>query len=140
MVFVDQEVICKKHPHHKQQPGVCYWCLRERLINLSTSTPTISLSSSSCTYSSLSSAASSTSDSPRHRRITSDVVGPFSFSFVSIISAGVGAGGVLKKSKSIAFVARGGRSGLLNGQKKKEGFWSKLIRSRGKKTKSVLVH
>ncbi|XP_016508995.1 uncharacterized protein LOC107826516 [Nicotiana tabacum] len=134
MGFTEPEIICKKHPDHKQQPGVCSCCLRERLYKLSTSTAVISSSTSS-----------STCDSPRgggHRRITSDVVGPFSF--VSIIGsgAGAGAGGALKKSRSIAFVARSGcrSGGLLNGLKKKEGFWSKLIRSTGKKTKRVLVY
>ncbi|XP_009787285.1 uncharacterized protein LOC107774624 [Nicotiana tabacum] len=137
MGFTEPEIICKKHPNHKQQPGVCSSCLREKLNKLSTSTTTImplSLSSSST--------SSSNFDSPRgggHRRITSDVVGPFSF--VSIIGAGAGAGGGLKKSRSIAFVARSGcRSGGLNGQKKKEGFWSKLIRSTAKRSNTVLVH
>ncbi|XP_016509004.1 uncharacterized protein LOC107826524 [Nicotiana tabacum] len=133
MGFTEPEMICKKHPNHKQQPGVCSSCLRERLNKLSTSTTTIMPLSLA-----LSSTSSSTFDSPRsggHRRITSDVVG--SFSFVSIIGAGAGAGGGLKKSRSIAFVAR---SGGLNGQKKKEGFWSKLIRSRGKRSNRVLVH
>ncbi|OIT19571.1 hypothetical protein A4A49_64622, partial [Nicotiana attenuata] len=130
--------ICKKHPDHKQQPGVCSCCLRERLNKLSASTATIAVISSS-TSSLFSSTSSSTCDSPRgggHRRITSDVVGPFSF--VSIIGAGAGTGGGLRKSRSIAFVARSG--GFMNGQKKKEGFWSKLIRSTGKKTKRVLVY
>ncbi|KAJ8540151.1 hypothetical protein K7X08_026540 [Anisodus acutangulus] len=132
MAFTEPEIICKRHPNHKQQPGVCSCCLRERLMKLSTSTPTISLISSSCTYSSLSSStSSSTCDPPRggrgHRRITSNVVGPFSF--VSIIGAGTG--GVLKKSRSIDFVAR---------ENKKQGFWSKLIRSTGKRSKSVFVH
>ncbi|CAN4115371.1 unnamed protein product [Withania somnifera] len=136
MVFVEQQVICKKHPDHKQHPGVCSCCLRERLIKLSTNPTTkIKATSSSCTYSSLSSSTySSTCNSPTggrgHRRIISDVVGPFSF--ISIIGAGTGGG--LKKSRSIAFVTRGE---VLNGQKKKEGFWSKL---RGKRSKRVLVH
>ncbi|KAK6789989.1 hypothetical protein RDI58_013789 [Solanum bulbocastanum] len=131
MVFVEPQVICKKHQDHKQNPGVCSCCLRERLIKLCTnSTTTIMATSSSCTYSSLSSStSSSTCGSPRgHRRINSDVVGPFSF-------VGAGAGGGLKKSRSIAFIG-----GLLNEQKKKEGFWSKLIKSTGKRSKRVLVH
>ncbi|MCD7455660.1 hypothetical protein HAX54_029053 [Datura stramonium] len=126
-----EEVICKKHPNHKQQPGVCSCCLTERLIKLSTinSTPTISaISSSSYTY--YSSLSSSTCDSPRgvigHRRINSDVVGPFSLVSINIS---------LMKSRSIAFVASEKKK-----KKKKEGFWSKLIRSTGNKTKRVLVH
>ncbi|XP_009787284.1 uncharacterized protein [Nicotiana sylvestris] len=142
MGFTEPEIICKKHPDHKQQPGVCSCCLRERLSKLSTSTATIAVISSS-TSSLFSSTSSSTCNSPRvggHRRIISDVVGPFTF--VSIIGTGAGAGGGLKKSKSQAFVARTGcrSGGLLNGQKKKEGFWSKLIRSTGKKTKRVLMY
>ncbi|KAL3337831.1 hypothetical protein AABB24_030131 [Solanum stoloniferum] len=133
MVFVEPQVICKKHQDHKQNPGVCSCCLRERLIKLSTNSTTIMATSSSCNYSSLSSStSSSTWGSPRgHRRINSDVVGPFSF-------VGAGAGGGLKKSRSIAFVARS--CGLLNEQKKKEGFWSKLIKSTGKRSKRVLIH
>ncbi|KAK4716858.1 hypothetical protein R3W88_015196 [Solanum pinnatisectum] len=120
------EVICQKHSDHKQNLGVCSCCLRERLMNLSTNSTTSTISSSSCTYSS-SFSSSSCDHSPRggvgHRRMNSDVVGPFSF--VSIIC--------LKKSKSIAFVAT-------REKKKNEGFWSKLIRSTGNKTKRVFVN
>ncbi|KAM3235890.1 hypothetical protein P3L10_015927 [Capsicum annuum] len=135
MVFVEPQVLCEKHPDQKQQPGVCSCCLRERLIILSSNstTPTISTISSSCTYSSLSSSTySSTCDSPcggrarGHRRITSDVVGPFSF--IGIM--GADAGGGLKKSRSIAFVARE--------KKNKQGFWSRLMRSTGKRSKRVI--
>ncbi|KAK4353070.1 hypothetical protein RND71_028588 [Anisodus tanguticus] len=136
MAITEPEIIWKMHPNHKQQPGVCSCGLKEPF-----GPPTI-MTISSCTYSSLSSSTlSSTCDSPhgggRHRRITSDVVGRFSFVSIislkksSIIGAGTGTGGVLKKSRSIAFVAR---------EKKKEGFWSKLIRSTSKRSKSVLVH
>ncbi|WMV31080.1 hypothetical protein MTR67_024465 [Solanum verrucosum] len=97
-------------------------------MNLSTNATTSTISSSSCTYSS-SFSSSSCDHSPRggvgHRRMNSDVVGPFSF--VSIIS--------LKKSKSIAFVATREKK-----KKKNEGFWSKLIRSTGNKTKRVFVN
>ncbi|TMW80304.1 hypothetical protein EJD97_021641, partial [Solanum chilense] len=114
----------EKHFDHKQNPGVCSCCLRERLINLSTNSTTSTISSSSCTYPS-SFSSSSCDHSPRgdggHRRINSDVVGPFSF--VSIIS--------LKKSRSIAFVAT--REKKKKKKKKNEGFWSKLIKSTGNK-------
>ncbi|TMW82478.1 hypothetical protein EJD97_005841 [Solanum chilense] len=128
MIFIEPQVICKKHQDHKQNHGVCSCCLRERLIKLSTNSTTTIMATSS----SSSSKSSTTCGSPRgHRRINSDVVGPFSF-------IGTGAGGGLKKSRSMAFVARS--CGLLNEQKKKEGFWSKLIKSTGKRSKRVLVH
>ncbi|KAM3360518.1 hypothetical protein P3S68_020230 [Capsicum galapagoense] len=145
MAFSEPVIICKKHPQHKQQPGVCSCCLREKLskINGTTTTTTIS----SIIPSSLSSSASSSNNaSPPgglgHRRITSDVAGGH-YSFVTLAAAGSGGGGGvgggLKKSRSIAFVARGGRVGI-NGKKKKEGFWSKLIKSTGKRTNRVIVH
>ncbi|XP_060184186.1 uncharacterized protein LOC132613907 [Lycium barbarum] len=140
MAFSEPGVICKKHPQHKQQPGVCSCCLREKLSKIN-GTSTIATISS--IPSSLSSSASlSNCASPRggvgHRRITSDVTGGH-YSFITLAATGGGGGEGLKKSRSIAFVARGGRVGI-NGKKKKEGFWSKLIRSTGKRTKRAIVH
>ncbi|KAK4356280.1 hypothetical protein RND71_025251 [Anisodus tanguticus] len=135
MVFSEPGVICKKHPQHKQQTGVCSCCLREKLskINGISTIATISSIPSSLSSSALSSTCASPCGGIRHRRITSDVAGGH-YSFVTLAAAGG-----LKKSRSIAFVARGGRVGI-NGKKKKEGFWSKLIRSTGKRTKRVIVH
>lgn len=138
MAFSEPIVICKKHPQHKQQPGVCSCCLREKLSKINGTTTTIASIASSLS----SSASSSNCASPRgrvgHRRITSDVAGGH-YSFVTLAAAGGGGEGGLKKSRSIAFVARGGRVGI-NGKKKKEGFWSKLIRSTGKRTNRVMVN
>ncbi|MCD7449381.1 hypothetical protein HAX54_051812 [Datura stramonium] len=138
MGFSEPVVICKNHPQHKQQPGVCSCCLREKLSKINGTTTIATISSIPSSLSS--SASSSTCASPRgHRRITSDVAGGH-YSFVTLAAAGAGGGGGgLKKSRSIAFVARGGRVGI-NGKKKKEGFWSKLIRSTGKRSKRVIVH
>ncbi|XP_009586595.1 uncharacterized protein LOC107820481 [Nicotiana tabacum] len=139
MAFSEPEVICKKHPQHKQQPGVCSCCLREKLSKIN-GTSTIMAALASISSSLSSSTTSSNCVSPRgaigHRRITSDVTSGH-YSFVTL--AGGGAGGGLKKSRSIAIVARGGRVGI-NGKKKKEGFWSKLIKSTGKRTKRVIAH
>lgn len=133
---------CEKHPNRKQQPGVCPSCLRERLSEIPgavlVSSPPSAASSASCTPRAAdyyySSGSSSGRVSPRgHRRITSDVVGHFSFIF------SVAGGGALKKSRSIALVAKGGAGRSQGGGKKKEGFWSKLIRSTGKKTRRVFL-
>ncbi|TMX02448.1 hypothetical protein EJD97_021576 [Solanum chilense] len=141
MAFSEPIVICKKHPQHKQQPGVCSCCLREKLSKINGTTTIAKISSIPSSISS--SVSSSNCGSPRaaigHRRITSDVAGGH-YSFVTLAAANAGGGGGgLKKSRSIAFVARGGRVGI-NGKKKKEGFWSKLIRSTGKGTNRVVVH
>nr|GMC94738.1 AF211540_1 Avr9/Cf-9 rapidly elicited protein 75 [Ipomoea batatas]GMC96752.1 AF211540_1 Avr9/Cf-9 rapidly elicited protein 75 [Ipomoea batatas] len=138
----EPEMACKKHSNRRQQPGVCSICLRERLSKIPgavlVSSPPSAASSAS--YSPrpadycYSSGSSSGRGSPRgHRRITSDVVSHFSFIF-SV--AGVGA---LKKSRSIAIVAKGGAGSSHGAGKKKEGFWSKLIRSTGKKTRRVFL-
>ncbi|KAK4366992.1 hypothetical protein RND71_014872 [Anisodus tanguticus] len=140
MAFSEPGVICKKHPQHKQQPGVCSCCLREELskINGISTIATISSIPSSLSSSAFSSNCASPRDRIGHRRITSDVAGGH-YSFVTLAAADTGGGEGLEKSRSIAFVARGGRVGI-NGKKKKEGFWSKLIRSTGKRTKRVIVH
>ncbi|VFQ75094.1 unnamed protein product [Cuscuta campestris] len=122
-----ESAICKHHPTHKQPPGVCSCCLRERLAKISGAAS----SNSYCDYTSASSSCSSGRVSPRgHRRISSDVAeGRFSGSG--------GCEGGLRKSRSIAFAADRRPGG---GEKRREGFWSKLIKSAGKRTKKVLLH
>ncbi|KAL2498870.1 putative ovule protein [Abeliophyllum distichum] len=135
MAFSEPEIVCKKHPNHKQQPGVCSCCLRERLSKLSGLTKNIYSTSSSHSASPVvyySSASSSTYTSPirraGHNRIASDIM-DYSLSFTNGINNG------LKKSRSIAIVARHRVEDAVN-RKKKGGFWSKLLlRSTGKKTK-----
>ncbi|CAK9156169.1 unnamed protein product [Ilex paraguariensis] len=156
MALFESEIGCKKHLTHQQQPGVCSSCLREKLLRLyggSSSSSSSSFSSSSRTKrnrastsscsSSLSSspaanyyssASSSTNMSPLHRghhRIPSALVGSISFEVTE--------NGVLRKSRSMAVVARGG-TGEVSGGKKRGGFWSKLLRSTGKSTKKVFMH
>lgn len=140
MAWSEPESLCKTHPEHKQPAGVCSCCLRERLSKISGAvmdSSAMSISSSPAAanynYSSASSSCSSGCVSPRgHRRITSDVAGRFSF-----ITVGGGGDGGLKKSRSIAFAARR-PARVLAGGKKKEGFWSKLIKSTGRRTKKAI--
>lgn len=140
---------CKKHPQHRQQPGVCSSCLTEKLTShLSNLSPPPDLpivktkifavsdlfspnsNSNSNISNSHSSASSSTSMSPAGHRRHASTGGSVGF----IITTSTSATGSLKKSRSIAFVAtsnRGGGGG---------GFWKKLIRSTGKGTKKVFMH
>ncbi|CAH9110570.1 unnamed protein product [Cuscuta europaea] len=142
MEWSKPEAICRRHPDHKQPSGVCSCCLRERLskisgaVSVSSGTSLSSSPAENCDYYSASSSSASGCGTPRgHRRITSDVAGRFSF--LSIGSGGCE--GRLKKSRSIAFAARKQGRGR-GGGKKNEGFWSKLIKSTGKRTKKVFLH
>lgn len=111
-------IICKKHPKHKQNPGVCSICLSEKLSVLSTSNTTTVTSSSCSSLSSLSSSSdvSSCSSPPRYRTNTN----------------------VLMKSRSLALIMRRKDGGIIleensNGKKKKkEGFLSKLLNPKRK--------
>ncbi|CAN4122325.1 unnamed protein product [Withania somnifera] len=125
-------IICKKHPKHKQNPGICSLCLSEKLSLLSrtsrsnTTTVTSSCSSSSLSSLSSSSEVSSCSSPPRYKTSTSDV---------------------LKKSRSLALIMRRRESGIIleensNGKKKKkQGFLSKLLNPmRNRKDIEGLAH
>lgn len=134
------EVLCRKHPKHRQSPGVCSICLRERLSQLSTSSrsasTTVASASSSSSLSSYSShysssEASSCSSPMQRYRFDSDAKGSFSF----LLSGK----NMLTKSRSVAFVTRM-RTGDANQRNKKSGFWSKLLRPRAKRTEEVLVY
>ncbi|VFQ70120.1 unnamed protein product [Cuscuta campestris] len=126
---------CRKHGNRKQVPGVCSSCLRERLAEI----PGAEFAdphSGGDDESSCSSGSSSGWISPRgHRRIPCD--GRSSFAFSATAGDGGRGRAVLKKSNSIAFVAGGCGGG--GRKKEKEGFWSKLIRSTGKKTRRVFL-
>ncbi|XP_059636324.1 uncharacterized protein LOC132278532 [Cornus florida] len=133
---------CKKHPKHRQSPGVCSVCLKERLSQLSTSSSsrtTTTLVASSCSssssLSSLSSQYSSSESSPvHHHRYYSGSEAKGSFSLLMRSSKNV-----LTKSRSVAFVTRNMRGEAKDG-KKKGGFWSKLIRPRTKRMDDDLLH
>jgi len=130
---------CNIHPYHRQNTGVCSYCLCERLTDLSP-LPQFSASRAkpmmAASYSSgPSSSHSSCPASPprrRHRRNASDVIG-----FI-ITGSRVG----LRKSRSITFMSRsrGGAGGGVAGGKKRGGFWSTLLRSTGKRTNEMLKH
>ncbi|GMI68693.1 hypothetical protein like AT5G65300 [Hibiscus trionum] len=125
---------CKIHPSQQQNQGVCPSCLRERLSRLC-STSYIEASRAAPYY-------ASTSASPArrrvlHRRNGSEVMG------VVGSSSFMGKGGGLKKSRSIAFVRRKADDEDVQNWKKKSkerrGFWSKLLRLKGKKM-DVVMH
>ena len=125
---------CKKHPKHRQCPGVCSLCLRERLSRLNNMNPnsrrisTTTGSSGSSTTSSLSSYYSSESES--------ECSSPMQYcryryggnsSSVSFLFSG---NNVLKKSRSLAFVTRKEVVRSENKRSAGGGFWSKLIHPR----------
>lgn len=134
MAWYEPQVMCKKHPNQRQQPGFCVSCLNERLSKLPSFTFNLPPSRSSSSLSSSpafnSSASSSTCASPKHHHHRK--------SFHHFIIHGKN-NGVMRKSRSITHATRRrGRNGLDG--KKKEGFWSKLIRTTSAKTKGALVH
>ncbi|GMI94133.1 hypothetical protein HRI_003082600 [Hibiscus trionum] len=104
---------CKIHPDHHGKQGVCPSCLRERLSSLSW------IGSGSAEH-----------------------MGIVGLSSSSSFTAKFGANGV-KKSRSIAFVPRNfddeEGTEVKDGKKKGKGFWSKLLRFKGK-NKDVLRH
>ncbi|MFQ6623633.1 hypothetical protein Gotur_003780 [Gossypium turneri] len=120
MGFSKSSYKCNKHPDHQENQGVCPSCLRERLSRLCSS-------SSSYKDSSLRIAPSS-SFSPVENRWGS-----------SSFTVNVDANG-FKKSRSVAFIARNDEEVINNGGKKKKGFWSKLLRFKGKNDKDFLTH
>ena len=130
---------CKKHPKHRQSPGVCSLCLRDKLVQLSASSSsrtTSATAGSSCSSSasSLSSYYSSSSGSscasPLHHPFPLTTEGKRSFS-ISLLSSKQG----LVKSRSMAVAPRGDGEGSAVNKKseKKSGFWSKLLRPRSKR-------
>ncbi|XP_052197178.1 uncharacterized protein LOC127804358 [Diospyros lotus] len=141
---------CEKHPTHHPQPGVCPVCLADKLSELSvlrssSRNKKTAMASTFCSSSLSSSPVYSSGSSPsspgyrRHHRVASDVMmGSF-----SLFESGGGGGGNnnagLSKSRSVACDAKTrAREGV--GRKKKGGFWWRLIRSTGKKTKRVFGH
>ncbi|KAE8671514.1 hypothetical protein F3Y22_tig00111947pilonHSYRG00179 [Hibiscus syriacus] len=128
---------CKIHPSQHQNQGVCPSCLRERLSSLC-STPLNESTRLAPYY-----ASNSASPAPRrisHRRNGSEVMGVArSSSFMVKVGDNYG----LKKSRSIAFVPRKVDDEDVQNRKKKKnkerkGFWSKLLRLKGKKMDLVM--
>ncbi|KAK9670689.1 hypothetical protein RND81_13G218400 [Saponaria officinalis] len=159
---------CRRHPNHRQTPGVCSSCLREKLSKLTISPPSLpsnkinNIASPSSTFSSTppySSASSSTttttrkSPGSRHRRNGSE----------TYVSVGMVLNSGLKKSRSVSCAplsarTKSGANDIINdkfkscvnacGEVDKEGnhkkinngFLKKLIHTTSKKTKGVFVH
>ncbi|KAK8492150.1 hypothetical protein V6N13_054112 [Hibiscus sabdariffa] len=126
----DQAPCCRKHPKHRQSPGVCSLCLRDKLSRLpanstsrcTTATVASSCSSSPSSYCSSSSASSSYASSPMHRH-SFPKEGKDGFSLFLISGKNM-----LTKSKSVAFASRL-RS---KEEKNKTGFFSKLLHPRSR--------
>lgn len=121
MGFSKSSYKCNKHPDHQENQGVCPSCLRERLSRL--------CSSSSLYKDSSLRIAPSSSFSPVENRWDSS-------SFTVNVETNC-----LKKSRSVALIARKDEEVINNGAgKKKRGFWSKLLRFKGKNDKDLLTH
>ncbi|XP_028776554.1 uncharacterized protein LOC114733280 [Neltuma alba] len=131
---------CKEHPDDEQQPGVCSSCLREKLSRLDpiqSSHKPLPPCNSSLTFDSPAEANRSNYASlalyrsRRHRRNASDVMN-------SVSCSEMGFDFRLKKSRSIAHASANEVSGSY--ARKKDGFWSKLLKLTRKGTKNVLKH
>ncbi|KAK7321207.1 hypothetical protein VNO77_31598 [Canavalia gladiata] len=136
---VNRNGYCKKHPKHHQSPGVCSLCLREKLIQLSSSnscrkTSSIITSSSSSSLSSYYSSSSTSSyASPVHCCcFISSTEGKRSSS-VSIFLLS-GDNGIIK-SRSLAIFPRKRdcEGDALNKSANKSGFWFKLLHPKSKR-------
>ncbi|TMW98269.1 hypothetical protein EJD97_004276 [Solanum chilense] len=123
-------IFCKKHPKHKQNPGVCSVCLSEKLSLLSkTSTSNTTTLTSSCSSSSSSSLSSLSSSS-------------------DVSSCSSPNTNVLMKSRSLALIMRRKEGGIIlednsigkKKKKKKEGFLSKLLNPKRNRKDEVLTH
>ncbi|CAI0447877.1 unnamed protein product [Linum tenue] len=137
---------CRKHPKHRQSPGVCSACLRERLSQLPATSSlrksegfdsaSTGSSSSLSSYSSSSSSCSSSRASPARRRR-----GGNGLSLSQVLKLGSSAGQkrndvrVMRKSRSVAV---GGGEG--EGKEKKKGFWSVLRRRKEERPPARLGH
>nr|XP_004504109.1 uncharacterized protein LOC101490734 [Cicer arietinum] len=128
---------CKEHPNYRQLPGVCSYCLRDKLSKLCNNKQIHHVPQSPQPFSSTLSNYMSQAHSRRHRRHTSSVM--------DSASSLVGFDYELKKSKSVAFVSRSQISGReFNGDNKennkKGSFWSKLLKLTRKDTKEAFMH
>ncbi|XP_014500588.2 uncharacterized serine-rich protein C215.13 [Vigna radiata var. radiata] len=147
---------CKKHPKHRQSPGVCSLCLRDKLSQLSSDSPSSSSSRKTNSISSSpSSSVSSYSSSPSSS--ASPTALPFPFSneprTASIFLFTAKHAGFLKsKSMTVLSTRRRRRRNEgeayddpgMNKTGKKSGFWSKLLHPKSKRMEEIkstnLVH
>ncbi|XP_022752916.1 uncharacterized protein LOC111301482 [Durio zibethinus] len=128
---------CKRHPKHRQSPGVCSLCLGEKLSQLSANSSrrctTITVASSNCSSSSSlssyysSASSSSSSSSPMHRYCFPTEGKGTSFSLLLFSGKNI-----LTKSRSVAFASRM-RIKEGDDKKKESGLLSKLLHSRNNK-------
>ncbi|XP_027333683.1 uncharacterized protein LOC113848396 [Abrus precatorius] len=143
---VKQNGRCKKHPKHRQSPGVCSLCLREKLTQLSSSnnprrrTSSIIIANSSSSSSSLSSSYYSSSSSgsscasPIHCFCFTNEGKSSSSVSIFLLSDNHG----IVKSRSLAIVPRRDceRGVHHHGHDKsanKSGFWFKLLHPKSKR-------
>jgi len=147
---------CKKHPKHRQSPGVCSLCLRDKLSQLSSDSPSSSSSRKTNSISSSPSSSVSSSVSSYSSSCASPAALPFAFSneprTASIFLFTAKHAGFLKsKSMSVLSTRRRrrrnedeGDDGENNKSGKKSGFWSKLLHPKSKRIEEMkgtkLVH
>lgn len=133
---------CKEHINDKQLPGVCYYCLRDKLSKVNNNNNNNYKQvhhvpqSPQHFSSSLSNYMSQSQGHSRriHRRQTSSVMDSFSSNMDSFNYG-------LKKSNSIAFVSTSQiKEGEVYGNNKKRSFWSKLLKLTRKDVKEGLMH
>ncbi|CAI9753251.1 unnamed protein product [Fraxinus pennsylvanica] len=122
---------CKKHPKHRQSPGVCSICLREKLSQLSTNSSSHSKVLSSLSSSYLSSLSSSSNISSYSSPVNGSSFRMASVARGSMSSLKSTGKDVLKKSRSMAFFLQRQKDVDNNG-KSKSGFWWKLLHPRNK--------
>ncbi|XP_068641143.1 uncharacterized protein [Aristolochia californica] len=115
---------CKKHPKHRQSPGVCSACLRERLSQLSSSNKT---NATSTTLSSDVSSYYSSASSPVE----------VSFNGYDRVSFVHGKRGLFR-SRTVAVVPEKGTVEKRNNMKK-GGLWSKFIQATSKRRKDTAI-
>ncbi|KAG9156082.1 hypothetical protein Leryth_020676 [Lithospermum erythrorhizon] len=140
-------ILCKKHPKHKQSPGVCAICLREKLNQLpSTSSITkkatkkANAAGSSCSSSSLSSLsshessnASSSCPSPHH-------LCHRSYSSMTFLKSGKSLFTNSKSMTAIVIPRHKSRAAMDDQTEKKVGFWSKLLfTSKKRRNKGLML-
>ncbi|GMJ08685.1 hypothetical protein HRI_004537700 [Hibiscus trionum] len=149
MGFSESSNGCKIHPNHHDKHGVCPSCLRERLSSLNSIDSYKQISLSFSPYIKYYSASTSIPTSPArqdhdsHKRNGPRVPKGITRSSSSSCTVKFGANGI-KKSRSIAFLPRNldeeEEEKEVEDGKKEKGFWSKLLRFKGKKNKDVLRH